>query len=100
MNAQFLFGARIPAMRAAVRTACTPTNTMVVRLSNVDEGISMTRYTTVSPPFPASRRPVFANFAAARGSARRQEKRKQRQGELNVWEDEGGSVKKSVVGEA
>jgi hypothetical protein len=60
----------------------------------------MTRYTTVNPPFPASRRPLFANFAAPRGSARRQENTKQRQGQLNVWEDEGGSVKKSVVGDA
>jgi hypothetical protein len=43
---------------------------------------------------------VFTKFAAARGSVRRQEKTKQRQRQLNVWEDEGGSVKKSVVGEA
>jgi hypothetical protein len=60
----------------------------------------MTRYTTVTPPFPASRRPVFASFTVGRGSARRQENTKQRQSQLNVWEDEGGSVKKFAAGEA
>ena len=38
---------------------------------------------------------MSACFTAARGSARYQQNKKQPQSQLNVWEDEGGSIKKA-----
>ena len=60
----------------------------------------MTRYTTVSQAYAASRRSIFASSSLARESARRKERAKQRQRQLNVWEDEGGFVIKRSVSEA
>ena len=60
----------------------------------------MTRYTTVSQAYAASRRSLVAGFSVARERARRNESAKQRQSQLNVWEDEGGFVIKHSVSEA
>ena len=60
----------------------------------------MTRYTTVSRAHAASPRSLFTSFSVARECARRKESAKQRQGQLNVWEGEGGFVIKHSVSEA
>jgi len=59
----------------------------------------MTRYATVSQAYAASRRSPFASYSVARERARRKESAKQRQSQLNVWEDEGGFVIKRSVSE-
>jgi len=59
----------------------------------------MTRYATVSQAYAAFRRSLFASVSVARERARRKESAKQRQSQLNVWEDEGGFVIKRSVSE-
>jgi hypothetical protein len=43
---------------------------------------------------------MFATFNAAKQLRAAKENTRQRRSQLNVWEDEGGSVKKSASGEA
>ena len=43
---------------------------------------------------------MFATFVAAEQMRAVKENTRQRRSQLNVWEDEGGSVEKTAVGEA